>query len=118
MKHQKQKTICVDFDGVIHSYTHGWQNGEVYGDLIEGSKECMKFFIDKGYRVVILTARIQPKYSDSEEQKGKMTEWLTKNGFLLDQHYHEVTNNKPSAIMYIDDKAVRFTNWREMKELV
>ena len=112
-----KKTICIDFDGVIHRYSRGWQGGEVYDAPIEGTREAMKWLVSEGYKVVILTARLQPKYKDTEEQKAKMVRWLKENGFFLNSHYHEITNNKPSAIAYIDDQAVRFqNNWDEIKK--
>lgn len=108
-------TICVDFDGVIHRYSNGWQEGVVYDPPVEGTKRAMKWFVERGYRVVILTARLQPRYPDIQEQRAKMIQWLTKYGFNEGEHYHEITNNKPSAEMYIDNKAMRFTgNWKEI----
>ena len=29
------KTIAVDFDGVIHKYSKGWQGGEIYDEPVE-----------------------------------------------------------------------------------
>ncbi len=112
-----KKTICVDFDGVIHRYSLGWKGGKVYDPPIEGSRENMKQLVDEGYEVIILTARLQPKYPDIKEQKAKMVEWLTKNGFILGSHYHGITNNKPSAVAYIDDKSIRFQdNWDKIRK--
>lgn len=30
----EQKTICIDFDGVIHDYSKGWQGEDVFGQII------------------------------------------------------------------------------------
>lgn len=30
-------TISIDFDGVIHQYSKGWQNGEIYDPPIRGA---------------------------------------------------------------------------------
>jgi hypothetical protein len=37
-------------------------------------------------------------------------EWLSKNG--LSHLISEVTAEKPRAFAYIDDKAIRFSNWQ------
>ena len=50
------------------------------------------------YRVVIFTAR-----HDLEH----VSDWLVENGFGR----HEVTNRKPRAEVYLDDKALRFESW-------
>lgn len=34
-----KKSIAIDFDGVIHDYNNGWQNGKIYGKPIEGAFE-------------------------------------------------------------------------------
>lgn len=29
-----KKTICIDFDGVIHDYSQGWQGDDVFGNMV------------------------------------------------------------------------------------
>lgn len=99
------KRIGIDFDGVIHSYEDGWQDGTIYGVPIHGFREAIARFQAKGYECVILTAR-----TDHEA----IREWLKK--WSLPEL--EITNTKLPCFMYIDDRAVRFTTWKDMQNYV
>jgi len=114
----EKKVICVDFDGVIHRYSNGWQDGSIYDQAIEGSKDAMAKFVSDEYKVVIFTTRLNPEVNDDINlEKNKMTKWLWDSGFEFGVHYHDITAVKPKAEIYIDDKAVRFTNWKDMLNL-
>lgn len=96
-----KRTIGVDFDGVIHSYGNGF-GGEMTGP-VPGAKEAIEKLIERGYEVIVFTARRDKSLADAAA-------WLRDNGFPP----VEVTNKKPIAMAYIDDHAVRFTNWQDM----
>lgn len=96
-----KKTICLDFDGVIHEYSIGYDDGSIYDIPVEGSREAVEKMIDNGFEVVIYTAR--PNYEDIHA-------WLKKFGFPK----LKVIGGKPKAVIYIDDRGLRFTNWRDM----
>lgn len=34
------KSICIDFDGVIHDYSRGWQGIDVFDKVIPGASEA------------------------------------------------------------------------------
>lgn len=44
-----KKTICVDFDGVIHKYSKGWQGDVIYDEPVEGAKEYSKYKLKTQY---------------------------------------------------------------------
>lgn len=95
------KTIAIDFDGVIHDSYKGWSNGEIYGDLIPGAKETIEELKKKGYEPIVFTAR-----TNLEPVKG----WLREKKLDI-----RVTNKKPPAMCYIDDRAIRFINWKDIR---
>lgn len=43
----KKKTICIDFDGVIHDYSKGYQGKDVFGDMVPGSDTATKVLKEK-----------------------------------------------------------------------
>jgi len=112
--------IAVDFDGVIHKYSQGWKDGSIYDPPVEGAKECLSLLVKKGFTVVIFTTRLNPELNDDVNlEVNKVTRWLSSFGFRKGVHYHEITAIKPRAVVYIDDRAMRFINWQDaMKRLL
>lgn len=93
----KEKTIAIDFDGVIHRYSRGFQGMEnVYDCPTSGAEDALKNLKNMGYRLIIVSSRtIDP-----------IKEWLIKNN--LEKFFDDVTNIKHPAKFYIDDHAIRF----------
>lgn len=104
--------ICVDFDGVIHSYEKGWQNGELYGTVIPGFFEWVEAAKDV-FKIVIYSSR-----SKDEDSVIKMGAWLHEqrrkwriaSGFPNDKSITEIefAHEKPPAFLTIDDRAITF----------
>ena len=129
-----KKTVCVDFDGVLHAYRLKYHDGTFYDDPIPRAKEYLERLAQK-YKVVIFSTRLNPyPFSEPEfaertydqlvaglvaafeaEQtlRQKMQDWLDKHGFVHGTHYHDMTYKKPACVAYIDDRAVPFTEWTD-----
>src|SRR6185369_8998400 len=65
-----RKTVAVDFDGVIHSYENGWQDGSIYGTPTPGALEALRKLMED-YNVFIFTSR----------HTGQVAKWLKERGF-------------------------------------
>lgn len=107
------KTVAVDFDGVIHAYSKGWYDGTIYDNPVMGSHNAIEQ-LQCEYAVAIFTTR----------DANQVAEWLRKKRFgdvttvwtppfWNDREHLLVTNVKPAAIAYIDDRAIRFVDWRQ-----
>lgn len=93
------RTVVLDFDGVIHSYTSGWQGVTVIPDPpVAGIKEAI-VDIRKFYKVVVVSTRC---FQEGGLEAVKA--WLAKHNIIVD----EVLAHKPPAIVYIDDRALTF----------
>lgn len=100
-----RKTICLDFDGVIHSYTSGWCGETVIPDPpIHGAREAIQR-LREHFRVVVHSARTA---SDAGCEAVRI--WLDKHQIPVD----EVCRFKPPASVYLDDRGIRFTgDWNQ-----
>ena len=99
------KTVCIDFDGVIHSYRSGWKGVENIPDPpIHGVREAIAH-LRKRYRVVVHSAR-----GNTPEGCAAIRRWLAKHNIEVD----DVSETKPPAFVYVDDRAIQFNgNWPE-----
>lgn len=99
-----KKVLCLDFDGVIHSYKSGWQGVEnIPDEPVDGAFEALADYV-RHFRVVIFSSR-----SKSVAGIEAMQYWLLKHGLdhdVFDQI--EFFNYKPPAFLTIDDRAITF----------
>jgi hypothetical protein len=116
--------LCLDFDGVIHSYTSGWKGADVIPDPpVPGA---LHFIVKalKHFRVAIFSSR-----SHQEGGLGAMHQWL---GYWSVDPEHGMPGKfdhatwseiewpleKPSAFVTIDDRAITFTGeWPDIEML-
>ena len=102
-------TLALDFDGVVHSYERGWQQGQIYGTLTPGFLEWAAV-AQQHFKLVIHSSRA-PDWVGADQ----IGQWLNRQL----EHWRgpeieiEVAIHKPPAFMTIDDRSIRFEgNWR------
>lgn len=50
-------TVAFDFDGVIHKYSKGWQDGSIYDEISIDWVKVVNHLLDEKHNVFILTTR-------------------------------------------------------------
>lgn len=111
--------ICVDFDGVIHSYASGWKGIAVIpDDPVPGAIEWLIEHLPtpdaicaiappyEGPEVVIYSSR-----SKSFWGRRAMKKWLIKHGLprcYITERILKFPTKKPAAFLTIDDRAICF----------
>ena len=101
-----RKTINIDFDGVVHNFSKGFLDGTIYDKPQEGTEESLKLLKDKGFNLILFTARINAEH----DGKQNIIDWLTKYDLL--KYFSLITDKKMPSILIIDDSAVRHTDWK------
>lgn len=90
--------VCFDFDGVFNQHV-GWTGKYELPEILPGIEGALRRARQRGYTIFVCTAR-----PDSGLQE--VRQWIDQHG--LGDLVHEVTNKKPPAVAYIDDKAILF----------
>lgn len=107
-------TIAIDFDGVIHDWdgTNAFDPTDISGPMIPGALEFLHKMLHN-FDVVILSARAR-----TWRGRRAIRRWLKNEAGMM---WYEngcgcegfesikVTAIKPPALMYVDDRAHRFT---------
>lgn len=96
--------IAIDFDGVICKREgiptiRDWSNAKP----MEGALDAINLLRQQGKKIWVFTSNPEPE---------KVKEWLKENGFPK----LRVTNIKEPAHVFIDDRAIRFTNWQDIRK--
>lgn len=115
--------LCLDFDGVIHSYTSGWKGADVIPDpIVPGTVEFIMAAQADGWKVAIFSSRTNQPGGLAAMQK-----------YLQDAYAHwsrddkqwwrsydaiDWPTEKPPAMIAIDDRAITFDGtWPTMETL-
>jgi hydroxymethylpyrimidine pyrophosphatase-like HAD family hydrolase len=86
--------ICFDFDGTLAEYD-SWRGHGKFGELDPRAIRLLRNLANRGFRIVVLTARKETEFIKTYLDKNKVK-------------VAEVTNVKPIALAYIDDRAVEW----------
>lgn len=113
--------LCVDFDGVIHSYTSGWVEHDFIPDPPVSGAIQFLFEAVKHFDVKIYSSRSNSKYENGiRAMKNWLYYWAKKEltneppDYKLISFMNEITRpetwpqEKPSAFLTIDDRALTF----------
>jgi len=108
-----EKTIAVDFDGVIMQYESWEQDAECIKLPTPNVKEAFRMLHSLGYKIVIYTCRLSHVWGNKgfEKQYLVLSNWLKTHEIP----YDEISVfSKPVADIYIDDRSIRFEgNWQK-----
>ena len=109
--------ICIDLDGVICQIKNKPENDYSTLQPVVGAAQKVQALKNAGHYIIIYTARRMKTH------KGNLGKVVSEIGYLtidwLNRHqipYDEIYFGKPWADIYIDDNAMRFTNWFEIED--
>lgn len=118
--------LCLDFDGVIHSYTSGWQGAAVIPDpVVPGFFEWLDEAA-RHFKIVVYSSRSkEPAARDAmalwmAEQRQA---WRAAGGVspITDGRPVEIefAHEKPAAFLTLDDRALTFKGqWPRVQDLL
>jgi hypothetical protein len=109
--------LCVDFDGVIHSYTSGWQGARIIPEPpVKGAIKWLKCLLLKDDFVVNIFSSRSRYFGGRKAMKS----YLKKCGLTPEEiKAIKFPTRKPPAFLLIDDRAITFKGiFPDPKELL
>jgi hypothetical protein len=89
------RTICLDFDGVLNDYKQ-WDGEDKLFKPREGVANFLLRLRQLGYDIIICSCR----------EPAKIRPWLIEHG--LSVYIKDVVTKKPPALVYLDDRGLKF----------
>jgi len=116
------KTLCFDLDGVINEYV-GWNHGDLNTKSIPGAFKTL-LELEKEYKIIVFTTRAGEDshithwmdLTGIEAIRAWINFWCEKETGTRPTYQWEITDRKVPAIVYVDDRALRFTNWEDIRK--
>jgi hypothetical protein len=113
----ERKTIAIDFDSTIHSYTSGWKGAtEIPDPPVFGAFEFIEEMLEH-FDVTVFTTRVVGNIG----ARAAIWEWFEKHGMsksVINNPGFTLSDTKPKALVYIDDRGFRFEGvWPTVDEL-
>ena len=115
-----KKILCLDFDGVIHSYISGWKGPGIIPDVpVQGAIDFI-IGIHKYFDIAIHSSRlnypegaeaireylvkhgIERNFIATQEEMGSDFNWQWENRAIV------LAKDKPPAFVTLDDRAITF----------
>jgi hypothetical protein len=95
------RTVLLDFDATLYSYTSGWQGEDVLPDPPEkGAIRFVTFLMEHQFNPVVFSSRAR-----TPAGKQAIEAWLVANQFPLGL---QVTCEKLPAVLIVDDRGFRY----------
>lgn len=93
--------VCLDFDGVIHAYERWTGKADIPNPPVKGIEGFMRELKELGYDIAVCSSR-------ASEESGRIAiiQWMKK--YDLYKYVWCVSDVKPPAVAYVDDRGVRF----------
>jgi len=102
-----RKIMTLDFDGVLHVYSSGWQGYGIVADPpVEGAIEFVEAIVEsKKFNLNVFSSR-----NTTDEGIEAMKAWFLKHGLKAETLAAIIfPKHKPAASVGLDDRVITFT---------